>query len=505
MTAMPANARVVTLSRLLAGIRAVPAPWDRPVRDLAADSRELRAGACFLALRGSRCDALQFLDAAIGAGAVAVLAESPSGADRIRRDVPVLHVPRLREHASAIAGRFFAEPSAALRLVGVTGTNGKTTVSQLLAQALDGWPALAPCAVIGTLGYGRPGALVPTVTTTPEAVQLQRILAQVRDRGGRAAVLEVSSHALTQGRVAALVFDVAVFTNLSRDHLDYHADMEAYAAAKAQLFTHPGLAHAVINLDDPYGRALAARLPAGVKAIGFSLEASVTGAPTPEVVHASAVTASAEGLDLRVQTAAGAVRLRSPLLGRVNAANLLAALAALLALGLTPDAAAAALARARAVPGRLERLGGDGRPLVLVDYAHTPAALEQALGTARTLAPGRLWCVFGCGGERDPGKRAQMGALAAALADEVILTSDNPRHEDPQRILEAIAAGMDGRTAAREPDRARAIRAAVAGAGPDDVVLIAGKGHEDYQQLGDRRVPFSDRAVAAAALAERRP
>ncbi|MCC7410232.1 MAG: UDP-N-acetylmuramoyl-L-alanyl-D-glutamate--2,6-diaminopimelate ligase [Gammaproteobacteria bacterium] len=500
MTAVMTRISGVRLSELLAGIAVVPAGCDPTVTDLVADHRDVRPGACFLALPGASHDGAAFSNAAAAAGAAAIVTES-AVAD-LPAGVAVLRVERLRERVAVIAARFFGEPARALELVGVTGTNGKTTVTHLVANALARCDRAPACAVIGTLGYGRPGRLTPTGMTTPEPVMLQRILAELRDTGFQAAVLEVSSHALAQARVQGIAFRTAVFTNLSRDHLDYHESFAAYAEAKAGLFLQPGLRYAVLNLDDAYARGLLDRVSPTVTAIGYTMNAHLI-EPLPAIcVRGRLLESSAAGTRMQVVSGQATVDLESPLVGRFNAANLLAAVATLLSFDVPLASAAAALARVQGAPGRLERFGGSGNdPLVLVDYAHTPDALEQALSAARLLGDGGLWCVFGCGGDRDRGKRAQMGAIASALADHVLLTNDNPRTESPGRILDEIAAGVVSPPGCmREPDRERAIRTAIAAAGAGDVVLVAGKGHEDYQQIGTQRFAFSDRAVVLAAL-----
>jgi UDP-N-acetylmuramoyl-L-alanyl-D-glutamate--2,6-diaminopimelate ligase len=305
--------------------------------------------------------------------------------------------------------------------------------------------------------------------------------------------MEVSSHALDQARVAGVAFDIAVFTNLTRDHLDYHGDMDAYAAAKARLFDFPHLEAAVINADDRFGRELIERSRPRLRVVGFGLEQGE--------VRARRVQPSTDGLTIAVTTPFGDTELKSPLLGRFNAANLLAVLAVLLVAGLPLAEAARVVAQARPVAGRMERFGGDDRPLVVVDYAHTPDALDKVLAALREHTRGKLVCVFGCGGDRDRGKRPLMGAIAERLADVVILTNDNPRHEDPQAILVGIAGGMQS-TPTVVPDRGQAIRAALREARAGDIVLVAGKGHEDYQQIGDRRLPYSDRETVRELLGE---
>lgn len=395
-------------------------------------------------------------------------------------------------------------PTEGLFMIGVTGTNGKTSVTQWIAQAFASLGRR--CALVGTLGNGFPGALVPGPNTTPGAHVLRELLPDFRRQGAQACAMEVSSIGLHQGRVAGIRFDVAAFTNLTRDHLEYHGTMAAYAAEKAKLFRMPGLRGAVINLDDAFGRALAASLPAGVTLLGYTLESAPDLDPgdrhdSPHL-RAEDIVMSTAGVRFRVRDVEFAV----PVVGRFNIANLLAVIGVLQLGGVALADCARALAHVVPPPGRLQPLGGAGQPLVVVDYAHTPDALEQALLTLRETATargGRLLCVFGCGGERDPGKRPLMGAVAERRADAVVLTSDNPRGEDPLAILDAIRAGMRALPAI-EPDRAVAITAAVAAADTADVVLVAGKGHEPYQEIAGERRPFSDLETARVALEKRR-
>jgi UDP-N-acetylmuramoyl-L-alanyl-D-glutamate--2,6-diaminopimelate ligase len=502
MMAAPVRQEGAALDDLLANTGAVAVPAV-PVAGVAMDSRDVRPGSLFLACRGGSRHGLGFAEAAVRAGAAAVAAESDREWPAARLSelsaglgVPVVEVPELGAKASEIAARFFGRPGDRLRLLGVTGTNGKTTVTQYLARALA---ADMPCAIVGTLGAGYPDALRPTAHTTPDAVTLQATLADLRAGGARAVAMEVSSHALHQHRVAALRFDTAVFTNLTRDHLDYHQTMEAYAEAKARLFRSPGLRVAVINTDDPFGLALFGESARRLPVVAYGLEG--TPAHAERHVAAERLVVDVTGLRLHVRSSWGEGELVSPLLGRFNAANLLAVLAVLLESGVPLDAALARVGALRTVPGRMERLGGGDRPLVVVDYAHTPDALAQVLGALREHCAGRLFCVFGCGGERDRGKRPLMGEVAETLADRVVVTDDNPRHEDGDAIVAEILAGLrePGR-AAVERNRARAIALAVGEARPGDIVLVAGKGHEPYQQIGDLRLPFSDREVVLGLL-----
>src|SRR5690606_16463534 len=407
-------------------------------------------------------------------------------------------VPGLRARMGAMADQFHGRPSAAMSTVAVTGTNGKTSTVQLLAQA---WELLGRrAATIGTLGAGLHGQVEPTGFTTPLVLQVHELLAGLRDAGAEAVAMETSSHALDQGRVDAVHFEVGVFTNLTRDHLDYHGDMATYGAAKERLFAFPGMAAAVVNVDDAFGRALAARLPAGLRRIGTSARGDA-GAE----VAATGIAFDAAGIAFSLRLGDAVQRVRSPLLGRFNVDNLLAVAGVLHAQGVAPDAIAGVLGRLQPIPGRMNRLGGtDGLPLVVVDYAHTPDALVQALAGVRAHAAGRITCVFGCGGERDRGKRPQMAAAAEEGADIVVVTDDNPRGEDGDAIVADIMAGFgDASAVLVERDRAAAITRAIGAAGPRDIVLVARKGDEPYQEIRGVRHPFDDSDVARRALEAR--
>ncbi|MCX7513994.1 UDP-N-acetylmuramoyl-L-alanyl-D-glutamate--2,6-diaminopimelate ligase [Frateuria sp. STR12] len=479
------------LTPLLEGFADAGALGDLRICGLTLDSRQVQPGEAFIALRGTRAHGIAFAAEAVARGAALVLAEAPMVAG-FTPGVPVLWIDDLHARLGEIAARFYDHPSRALRVVGVTGTNGKTSTVQLVTQALARLGHRA--ASIGTLGAGFHGRLDEGERTTPDAINVQRLLAQFRDQGAQFVAMEVSSHALEQGRVGAVAFEVAAFTNLTRDHLDYHGTMEAYGAAKARLFAWPGLKAAAINVDDAFGRELAARLPQSVRA----WRTSAAGASAE--VTARAIATSAEGLAFELCTTWGEHSLRSALLGRFNVENLLTVVACLGALGEPFARIVEAVEALTPVNGRMNRLGGDGRhPLVVVDYAHTPDALEQALTALRAHCAGQLICVFGCGGERDAGKRPQMGAIAERLADVAIVTDDNPRGEDGDAIVAQIRAGMQA-PAAIERDRAAAIGLALARAGTDDVVLIAGKGHETYQEGAAGKRPFDDLAIARAAL-----
>ena len=476
-------------------------PGDAPVSGLAVDSRRVEPGFVFFARPGLRTHGARYVDAALGAGAVAAVA--PAGAVASARP-EVVEVDDLASVVGRAAHRFHGAPSTALEVVGVTGTNGKTTVAHCVSRALQAIDPRAPCAVMGTLGHGLPGALEGAALTTPDVLDVHRTLAGMRSAGARRVAMEVSSHALDQGRVAGVRFRAACLTNVGRDHLDYHGSPEAYAAAKRRLFAWPDLGAAVVNADDRLGRAILEAGDGPGLRLGYALEnraAEVRGRLEP---------GRADRTRLEVVHGRRRAVVESPLVGRFNAYNLLAGAAILIALDVPLERAAAGLAAAEPPPGRLQPVrpdapeaGGAPVPAVYVDYAHTPDALDAALSSLRALAKGEVRIVFGCGGERDTGKRPLMGAAAARGAERLFVTSDNPRGEDPLAIIDDVLAGVPGACVEVEPDRRRAIHAAVSGAGPDDVVLVAGKGHESWQEIGGERRPFDDARVAREALARR--
>jgi UDP-N-acetylmuramoyl-L-alanyl-D-glutamate--2,6-diaminopimelate ligase len=484
----------LSLHELLRGeVPSLP-PIDPVITGLTADSNAVQPGDAFIALRGATTHGLRFAMQADAAGAAAILFDPPAP-DALTLPGTVVAVDGLRGKLGRIADRFFGSPSQALAVAGVTGTNGKTSTVQLVAQALTLRGAVA--GTIGTLGAGLHGQLVPGERTTPDVIAVHRTLAQMRDAGATHVAMEVSSHALEQGRVDGVAFKVAVFTNLTRDHLDYHGTMDAYGAAKAKLFAWPTLETAVVNLDDPAGATMLAKLPAGVKRFGLSSRdhpAANLRAGGAMLTPAGLVFGLVEG---------GAVQpVESPLLGRFNIDNLLAVAGTLRALGWTLADVGAVLPRLQPVDGRMSRVGGnEHQPLVVVDYAHTPDALEQALASVREHTPGRLTCVFGCGGERDRGKRPLMAAIAERLADRVIVTDDNPRGEDGDAIVAEIRAGFaNPDTVAYERNRVAAITLAVTDSRPGDVVLVAGKGHETYQEVAGVKHPLDDLAIARELL-----
>ncbi|HBH36749.1 MAG TPA: UDP-N-acetylmuramoyl-L-alanyl-D-glutamate--2,6-diaminopimelate ligase, partial [Gammaproteobacteria bacterium] len=460
---------------------------------LSLDSRRLASGSLFIALPGTRGHGLDYLQQAVDAGCVAVVAEidcewSRERIEALNTSIPVIAAGNV--HAGSIAARFYADPSAQLTIIGYTGTNGKTTCAWLTAGVLEN------CAMIGTLGNGVPGSLQQATHTTPDAISLQQMFADYLQTGITAVAMEVSSHALDQERVDGAHIDVAVFTNLSRDHLDYHDTMQAYAEAKKKLFRLPGLSCVVINMDDPYGQQIMEDLDQGMRCI-------TVGVNSMEVqLRASHIRQTQQGLKMLLHYEQQQVVLESPLIGRFNVDNLLSVTGALLAAGVPLVQALKRLSSVPAVPGRMERFGGENQPLVVVDYAHTPDALKNALLAAREHTDGELICLFGCGGDRDQGKRPLMGAVAEELADRVIVTDDNPRSESGDAIIEQILCGMKHPSRVVR-DRQKAISIAITQASAGDLVLVAGKGHEDVQIIGDQRHHFSDREVVAKLLGSR--
>ena len=478
---------------------------------LSSDSRALLAGEVFVACPGEGNDGRRYIAQAIEKQACAVIYEAEGFSWDAAWDLPHLAVTGLKELAGPIAHSYYAQPDQDMFTVAVTGTNGKTSCSQWLGHALSRLGYVT--GVVGTLGVGvfRKGehaGFGSTGYTTPDATLLQRELARLRDAGVKALAIEASSIGLEQQRMRGMHVDVALFTNLTRDHLDYHHDMDAYEAAKTILFDWPGLHRAVVNLDDPAGLRLVERLRTqapNVAITGYSLKGvMLEGMP---VLLARDVRTSHAGTVFHLDAPAGSVNVKTRLIGDFNVSNVLGVIGVLLAKGVSLRDAIAAVEALNSVPGRMQQLGGQDAPLVVIDYAHTPDALEKTIATLRKVAQdrgGKLWCVFGCGGDRDPGKRAQMGAISQA-ADHVVVTSDNPRSEDIGGIIAQIVAGMDATKAPHVAieDRAGAILWAVRHAARADVVLLAGKGHETHQEIKGKKLPFRDAEHAAIALATR--
>lgn len=499
---MTAPAKVsISLARLL-GIPEDRLAGNPVITDITLDSREVVAGSLFLACAGSHSHGLDYLEQALAQGAVAVAWESAIGTrpPAIDTSVPVLEVPQLRRRLGRMAELFFDAPSQKIEVTGITGTNGKTTCAWLLAGALDACGQSA--GLIGTLGHGFPVALSAAELTTPDCIGVHRRLAELRGLGAAHVAMEVSSHALDQGRVDGVHFSAALFTNLSRDHLDYHGDLASYGAAKARLFLNPELDRAVINVDDPYAETIIDQLQQRIRLLRVGRNADASG--RGEFLRLERVRETSRGLELGFAGSWGEFSLDSGLLGDFNASNLALVLGALLVDGVAAEDAIHALAGVAAPPGRMEVVSvGDRRPIAIVDYSHTPDALEKALSALRRHATGQLWCVFGCGGERDQGKRALMGEIAARFADQVIVTSDNPRGEDPLAIIADIKAGTaDAGHVVTIADRREAIAAALDQAGPGDIVLVAGKGHESHQEIAGRKLPFSDSQEILRVLEE---
>ena len=479
----------MTLRELLEGW-ADHAPETR-VTGIGLDNRNIATGDAFVAVRGQLSHGLDYARSAVAAGAVAVIHDGLQAGPDL--GVPVIEVAGLGARLGELASRFYAAPSEQMTIAGVTGTNGKTSVAHFLAQS---WQRVyGHAGMVGTLGYGSVGTLQSGARTTPDSLHLQQILAGCAKSGIERLAMEVSSHALHQQRCQTVQFDAAIFTNLSRDHLDYHSDMEDYAAAKRLLFTDYAPSFAIINHDDSYGRQWFGELNGGMQMLSFGLEEGAE-------LRAEIRSMDISGMRLRISGPWGAEDVHTGLLGKFNASNLLAAAGTMALLGMPWHRVLHQVELMQPVPGRMMRLGGDeGQPLVVVDYAHTPDALQSALQAVRAHLDGRLICVFGCGGNRDKGKRPQMGRAPELLADDHVVTSDKPRTESANRIIEDVVAGLEMPARATiEPDRAAAIQRAIANCRAGDVVLVAGKGHETWQEIGDKKIPFSDEAIILDAL-----
>lgn len=486
----------VTLDRLLEGIAEAPA---LPVSGISSDSRKLKRGDLFIACQGRTSHGLDFLDQAVAAGVAAVIWDTSTGTQPAA-DIPLIPVTGLAEQVGTIANRFFDTPSERVKVLGITGTNGKTTVAYLIMQCLN--MLGRKCAYIGTLGYGIADISDAAEMTTPACVDLHRQLAEFSAAGADYTVLEVSSHALEQNRVDGVHFDTAIFTNLSRDHIDYHGSMRAYGETKARLFFEYGVKNRIVSLDSEFGQELAERCGPNTVTVSTRLDRAPNGQP---FVFVRAVVATDSGSRIAVMSSWGEGEFLLPLPGDFNVANAVEALGAMLCRDVPMHDACDLLSRVSAPPGRMQRVQPDADaplPAVYVDYAHTPASLEAALRALRRHCKGRLWCVFGCGGDRDRGKRVLMGRIAARHADHPVVTTDNPRSESPAEIIADIVKEMGKETMVVE-DRGAAIANAISSARDEDVVLIAGKGHERYQIIGNRRINFSDYDVARANLQAR--
>ena len=479
------------LSTLLSGFN--PIDCDFSISGLSLDSRNIKSGDLFIALNGALQHGTAYTNQAIAKGALAMLYDT-EGMSKPLDDLngfKAIAIPNLSQHLSEIAARFYQRPSRQLKIIGITGTNGKTTCTQLLAQALE------DCGVIGTLGWGTPGQLEATLNTTPDALSVQKILHDLQVQGKKAVAMEVSSHGLEQGRVNAVDFTGAVFTNLSHDHLDYHGTMQAYLQAKLTLFKNEALEFAVVNLDDPSSSQVLQTLHKTVCRWGFSL--SGLHVYDMQCLTAQKITHSATGINFEVTWSGQTLPASTPVVGVFNLQNVMAVLCVLLAMGWPFDKAIAKLANLKAVVGRMESFGGQNKPAVIVDYAHTPDALENVLLAAR--GKGQLWAVFGCGGDRDKSKRPLMGRIAETYADHVVVTDDNPRSEASDTIINDILTGCLSNKINIINDRTTAITTAIVQARQQDCVVVAGKGHENYQEINGVKLPFSDQAVVQQALA----
>lgn len=488
----------VELDWLLAGLAGA---GDLPLVEIGGlchDSRRVRAGDLFAGLAGHNTHGMSHAAQAIRQGCAAIVFDPAGEGESLAKAVsavPSVPVASLSQKLGFIADRFFGEPSKYLETIGITGTNGKTSCSHFLAQALSD---RAPAAAVGTLGWGKPGELWPTTHTTPDAIEIHDILFRLYSQGFGAVAMEASSHGLAQGRLNGVRIKGALFTNFTRDHLDYHGTMESYLEAKLRLLEWPGLEFVAFNADDPIAGALLKRKPAGLRAIGFSVSGQ-TDLPVP-MLTVSSLHHGAEGVSFQAHCEGRSAAVHAPVFGDFNVENLAAVLAVLVAMGRGLEESARALRNVRAVPGRMESFSGAGRTVV-VDYAHTPDALSSVLTSLRRHCAGQLWVVFGCGGDRDRGKRPEMGAIAERLADAVVLTDDNPRSEDGDNILRDIRSGCRQEALVTIRDRRDAIAFALERAGTEDLVLVAGKGHEATQEIQGRKYPFSDREVVRELLA----
>lgn len=490
----------ITVGQLFPGLALPDAVAAITISGIAIDSRQVTHGDMFIALHGARVDGQQFIPSALANGARVIAIEStpdlPSGVADWLDDVPIIAVADLATQVSALADQCFSSPSRQMSVIGVTGTNGKSTCVSLIAQLhqLTGYSS----GTIGTLGAHLVGQCIYDFgMTTPDAVLCQKLLAQFRDKGAQSVAMEVSSHGLDQGRVAGVAFSAAVFTNISHDHLDYHGSLEHYAAAKQKLFETESLRAAVINLDDPHAQQMVAAAKQRATVLTYSLLHFAAD------IFATDMHYSTQGVEFRLVTPWGEAWVLSPLLGEFNVYNLIAALAALVAIGADFEKLLQAIPQLHSVPGRMQKITVPADVIAVVDYAHTPDALAHAIAATRVHTSGCLWVVFGCGGDRDRTKRPAMAKVAERFADVIVVTSDNPRSENPQAILTEICTGFRHKEPTIIPDREQAIHFAVARAAPGDVILIAGKGHENYQIIGTQSLPFDDVLVATSALQAR--
>ena len=494
MTGQPFN----SLNAVLAALDLSPLEVDKEVTNLTLDSRSIVGGELFVAVPGFSSDGRDFIADACKRGAVAVLAEAAD--DYVLpfecMERPVIPVPELQKKVGLLADRYYRHPSGQVKVVGVTGTNGKTSCCWFLSQIMNRLGT--ECALMGTIGKGLPGQLASSVNTTTDVLSAHRYIAELAGNNIPALAMEVSSHGLDQGRVDGLTFDVALFTHISRDHLDYHNTLDEYARAKAKLFSHCGFRHAVIGKDDVYSRLMLDSSPEGSHVLTWSLEDASAD------VYASNIQLESQGVSALVHSPWGEYELKANILGRFNLENLLAVIAVLGVQGYPLDKVIEVIAELETVPGRMQRFGGGEKPLVLVDYAHTPDAISSVLSSLREHGARKLGCIYGCGGDRDPGKRPEMTRAAIAGADYAVLTSDNPRTESPETIIADALEGISDDDQSRIQvivDRKEAIARAICAAETGDILVVAGKGHEDYQEINGVRHHFDDREQVQQALA----
>lgn len=493
MILQPSNTQTQNLAALLPMQSLSPEQQSVSVSGLQNDSRKINSGDLFFALPGTVTDGGQYIEQAIQNGASAVLVDSNSPRPKHKMpSVPVISVENLPGKMGEIASLFFGQPSRLLSVIAITGTNGKTSCGRIIAELAE--QAQQKCLVIGTTGYGFSGQLSEATHTTPDAIEIQKLLAWGLEQGAAMVSMEVSSHGLEQNRLSGVRVKTALFTNLSRDHLDYHGSMESYGEAKRKLFEMPGLDNAVVNFDDSFGQELLANVPASVNRYSYSI-------CSPEADLYAKPMNSGAGICADIKTPWGDGQIKSSLLGDFNVSNLLAVTAALCLSGISLEKVLAGIEKLKPIEGRMETFGGQSQPTVIVDFAHTPDALEQALRQSKQVCQGKLICVFGCGGDRDSGKRAMMGSVADRLCDHLILTDDNPRTENPKNITDQIIEGLAG-IAEYEVihDREQAIKKAIGAAAPEDYVLIAGKGHEQTQEYASSVIRFCDREVVQKIL-----
>ncbi|VVC76348.1 UDP-N-acetylmuramoyl-L-alanyl-D-glutamate--2, 6-diaminopimelate ligase [Aquicella siphonis] len=491
------------LSQLLQDCYLLPVEADREISGLTLDSRQVKSQGLFLAVKGAQLDGRDYVRDAVSRGAAAILADADEEDLPVawQADIPFIPVFQLRKQLGGLAARFYQYPAEKMRMIGVTGTSGKTSCTHFIAQSLQSLDI--SCGIIGTLGCGFYGALGTAGLTTPDAVTLQATLAQFSDCHAHAIAMEVSSHSIDQERIRPVAFDLGIFTNLSQDHLDYHGDMETYAAVKRRFLADRSTKHLIISADDAYGRAWINELASQKPVVAYGLRRHLSIPADIPFVYAARADLTPEGIRAEVRTPWGEGELLLPLMGQFNLSNALAVLASLCVYGISLEQTLACLSRLQTVPGRMQTLGGPGQPRIIVDYAHKPDALEKVLQALRAHTEGKLWCVFGCGGERDRGKRPLMAKIAEEWADQVIVTNDNPRHENPGEIVAEIMRGfLHPERVFIEMDRSKAIQNSIQWATAKDCVLIAGKGAERYQQIGDEKIPFDDVEQVKACLAK---